>query len=807
MEIENITITNENNTQTAAEKQMNRHLRALELDKILEKAAERTSCDESRDTMLSLRPSNQLDRVQKMLTETSDAHSLCGRFGSPSFGGLTDISDSVRRCKTGASLSSSELLEIARVLHVLRTLKDWKKRSEGTKSSLDRYFESIVPSKYLEDKITGAILSEDEIADSASPELAAIRRKIRLTSSRARDTLDKMIRSSVVQKYLQENIITMRNGRFVVPVRAECRGSVPGLVHDTSGSGQTIFVEPMAVVEANNEIKVLESKERDEIARILWQLSAEVAEHAGNITTSCRAAVELDVIFAKADLAYKMKASLPIMNAGGVIELKKARHPLIDPEKVVASDVTLGENFDTLIITGPNTGGKTVSLKLIGLLTLMAECGFMIPASDNSRLSVFDSVYADIGDEQSIEQSLSTFSAHITNTISILSSCTSKSLVLLDELGAGTDPVEGAALAAAILERLREKGARIACTTHYAELKSYALRTAGVENGSCEFDVATLRPTYKLLIGVPGRSNAFAISRRLGMDDALVERAKELVSSESREFENVVSALDVQRQELMNKEREAENARRKAVKAQRKAEEELNKVRRQAQNEIDLARAQAQDILTKTRAEALSLLEEIEATRKKAESDAADKAALKGKIRSLEQTADPVSQRTNDGYVLPRKLKAGDDVLIVDIDKKATVLAPPDKSGKVLVQAGIMQLRTDVSNLRLSEEKKKTTARSHAARKPSNRSNYDVKAITEVDLRGMTAEEAIMELELALDSAVLSNMSQITIIHGKGTGVLRNAVHQYLKKSKYIKSYRLGVYGEGESGVTIAELK
>ena len=786
-----------------------RHLRALELDKILEKAAQLTSCEDARQKMLGLTPSKHLDTVNRRLSETSDAHMLSGRFGSPSFGGLSDVTESLRRSKTGASLSTSELLEIARVLHVIRTLKDWRKRSAGTKTSLDLRFDALVPSKFLEDKITSSIISEDEIADNASPELAAIRRKIRLTSSKARDQLDKMIRSSVVSKYLQESIVTMRNGRFVVPVKAECRGNVPGLVHDTSGSGQTIFVEPMAVVEANNEIKVLESKEQDEIARILWHLSAEVSDHSGLIINSYSAAVELDVIFAKADLAYKMKATLPIMNGDGIIELKKARHPLIDKDKVVASDVTLGSSFDTLIITGPNTGGKTVSLKLIGLLTLMAACGFMIPASDNSRLSVFDCVYADIGDEQSIEQSLSTFSAHITNTIDILGRCTSKSLVLLDELGAGTDPIEGAALATAILEDFHKKGATIACTTHYAELKSYALRTDGVENGSCEFDVATLRPTYKLLIGVPGRSNAFAISLRLGMDKELVDRAQELVSTESREFENVVSALDVQRQELLKKEQAAENARRKAVKAQRKAEEELANVRKQAQNEIEQARMQAQDLMTKTRAKALALLDEIEATRKKAESENADKTALKSRIKELEKTADPVAKRENDGYVLPRKLKVGDDVLIFDIDKNGTVLELPDKSGKVLVQAGIMQMRVKLDNLRLVENNKKKTAGSYlrSGKATVNRSNYDVKAITDVDLRGLTAQEAIMQLELAIDSAVLSNINQLTIIHGKGTGVLRQEVHKYLRTCKYIKSFRLGVYGEGEAGVTIAELK
>ncbi len=790
------------------ENQMSRHEKALELDKILIKASELTASSAAKQMMLEIRPLKTLEAVNKRLNETSDAHSMSGRFGSPSFSGLIDVSDPLKRSKAGASLSPAELLEISRVLAVIRNLKEWRKRSAGVKTILDMRFDALTPSKFLEDKINGAIITEEEISDNASVKLATIRRKIRLTSSKARDVLDKMIRSSVVQKYLQDNIITMRNGRFVVPVKAECRGNVPGLVHDTSGSGQTIFIEPMAVVEANNEIKVLQSKEKDEIARILWNLSAEVAEHASLIANSYIAAVELDVIFAKAALAYKMKASLPIMNSDGIIDLKKARHPLIDPEKVVPCDVVLGKDFDTLIITGPNTGGKTVSLKLIGLFTLMAECGFMIPAFDNSSLSVFDNVFADIGDEQSIEQSLSTFSAHITNTIGILKKCNKKSLVLLDELGAGTDPVEGAALAAAILEDLRKRGCRIACTTHYAELKSYALRTKGVENASCEFDVSTLRPTYKLLIGVPGRSNAFAISLRLGMEERLIQRAKELVSAESREFENVVSALDNQRQELQKKQAEVENARRKAIKAQKNAEEELEKIRSQSKSEIEKAKQQAQDILTKTRSQATKLLEEIEEVRKKAESDSADKANIKSKIKELENTADPIVKKEKSDYVLPRKLKIGDEVIIFDIDKKATVLELPDKSNKVLVQVGIMQMRVELNNLRLVEQKKKSPqSYVTSTRKVSNRSNFDVKAITEIDLRGMTASEAIHQLELDLDSAILSNINQVTIIHGKGTGVLRTEVHKFLKTCGYVKSYRLGVYGEGESGVTIVELK
>lgn len=785
---------------------MNKHCRALELDKILMRLADLTSCDDAKQAVLSITPSTGLFEVNELLKETGDAHMLSGRFGSPAFGGLSNVTNALRRAQTGASLSMSELLKVARTLHVIRTLKDWRKKSSSVESILDMRFDSLMPSKYLEDKITTAIISEDEIADAASSELATIRRKIRMCSSRARDILTKMIRSSVMQKYLQDSIVTMRSGRFVIPVKAECRGNVPGLVHDTSGSGATVFIEPMAVVEANNEIKVLESKEQDEIARILYFLSNEVGVNADAIIKSYNTAVELNVIFAKADLAYKMKASIPVMNDKGIINLKKARHPLIDPEKVVATDVNLGVDFDTLIITGPNTGGKTVSLKLIGLLTLMAMCGMMIPASDNSELSVFEYVFADIGDEQSIEQSLSTFSAHITNTIDILKNANSRSLVLLDELGAGTDPVEGAALAIAILQNFRSKGAKIASTTHYAELKAFALQTNGVENGSCEFDVATLRPTYKLLIGVPGRSNAFAISLRLGMEPELVEKAQKLVSAESRQFEDVVSALEKQQQGLEKKIKNVELAEHRARKAQRKAEQELAEVRKQAQQEIEKARQQALEITTKTRAQAYALLDELDAVKKKNEATAEDKSQLRNKIKELEKTADPVTKKANEGYTLPRKLKIGDEVLIFDIDKNATVLALPDSTGKVLVQAGIIKTRVDESNLRLLQSNKKKQAYT-TSKRTVNRSNLDVKAITEVDLRGMTAIEAIMELENAIDSALLSNMNQITVIHGKGTGVLRNEVHKYLKTCKAIKSYRLGVYGEGEAGVTIAELK
>ena len=509
-------------------------------------------------------------------------------------------------------LSAAELLGIAQILRITRGVRSWRSKCSGIETSLDLLFERLADNKYLEDKITSCIISEEEIADNASPTLYDIRRKMRIASQKAREILDKIVRSSTYQKYLQDAIITQRSGRFVVPVKAECRGNVPGLVHDTSSSGATVFIEPMGVVQANNDIRVLESKETAEIERILYELSIEAGAHADTASESYNSLVELSLIFAKASLGYKMKATLPLINDKGQIDLKNARHPLLDPKKAVPTSITLGKDFDTLVITGPNTGGKTVSIKTIGLLTLMAMCGLMVPASDNSEISIFSKVLVDIGDEQSIEQSLSTFSAHMTNIVSILKEANRSSLVLIDELGAGTDPVEGAALAVAILEKLRFKGAKIASTTHYAELKEFALKTKGVENGCCEFDVQTLRPTYKLLIGVPGRSNAFAISSRLGMEQDIVDRASTLVSEESRQFEDVVKNLDNRRQEL---EQELKSAHEQNIKAQenaKRAEEELAKVKKQAERELEKAKHEASLLLARTKAQADAIIEELE---------------------------------------------------------------------------------------------------------------------------------------------------------------------------------------------------
>ncbi len=801
---------------------MNRNYQSLELDKILELLAKETGCEDAAEQARALEPSSDLAEVRRRMADTAAAVMLMARFGSPSFGGAQNVTNALRRAEAGAALSMRELLAVAETLRVIRSLAEWRSHCAGVETCLDDRFGVLAPNKYLEEKINTAILSEEEMADSASPELMNIRRKQRAASSRVREKLDSMIRSPAYQKLLQDPIVTIRGGRFVVPVRAEHRGEVPGLVHDTSASGATVFVEPMAVVEANNELRFLLSREEAEIERILAELSAETGSFAGGIIADYGILVELNLIFAKGRLAYKMKATEPKLTDDGHILLRRARHPLIDPKKAVPIDVELGGAFDTLVITGPNTGGKTVTLKTLGLLSLMAMCGLMPPVSDGSTLSVFRQVLADIGDEQSIEQSLSTFSAHMTNLIHILGEAGEGSLVLLDELGAGTDPVEGAALAIAILERLRERGARVAATTHYAELKAYAIHTPGVENGSCEFDVATLRPTYRLLVGVPGRSNAFAISERLGMDPALVERAKALVSGDDRRLEDVVVTLEERRQTLEKELSEARSMRAKAQAAGQRAQAELDELDRLREKELEQARGEARRIVERARTEAERLMDELDALRK--QKNAADfaskaqeaKSQLRSRLRAVEDAVDPVTKKKQQSYTLPRPLQAGDEVLIVDIDKKGVVLSPPDDSGNVPVQAGIIKTRVPVGNLRLVTDKAAGAAASGktgAARRPSERTVRGVtsraqrEARMEVDLRGMMTDEGILELDRFLDEAVLSGIDQVTVIHGKGTGALRAAVQQHLRTHPSVKSFRLGVYGEGETGVTIVTLK
>lgn len=790
---------------------MNKNFKTLELDIILDKLANECTCDDAKDLALSLKPCTDLSEVELLLSQTEDAFSLLARFGAPSFSGLKNVNNPLHRAAAGGSLNPKELLDIAYCLRALRALNDWYGHCSGIRTNLDFFFEGIAVNKYLETKIFSCIINEEEISDSASPELADIRRKIRAKESSIRDKLDAMIHSAYYQKYLQEAIVTQRNGRFVVPVKSECRGNVPGLVHDTSSTGSTVFVEPTSVVDANNDIKVLQGRERDEIMRILFELSAEAGEFAESIKHSYNSAVMLNLIFAKAHLAYKMKATKPILNNEGIIHLKKARHPLIDKNKVVPTDIALGEDYDTLVITGPNTGGKTVSLKTIGLLSIMAMCGLLLPVSDRSRIAVFDKILVDIGDEQSIAQSLSTFSSHMVNIIDIMKQADDNSLILIDELGAGTDPVEGAALAVSIIESLREKGAKMAATTHYAELKAYALDTAGVTNGCCEFDVDTLRPTYRLLIGVPGRSNAFAITTHLGMDKAVVDKARGIVGSDNRDFESVLEKLEESRQALEDERKIAEEMTAKAKRIQEKAQSEKDKIETLKQCELDKARREAEKLIEAAKRKSSEFLLELEKLKKEQNNSNATeiarktRRAVKNQMGEMDDIINPMELADNwdYDYKLPRTPKVNDAVIIKGIGEGEIVEI---KENNIVVKSGLLKTRVKMSDIMLVEKpKKKQKPAQHNVYRTSSRADADVK--TELDLRGNMVDEALGELGLFIDKCVLNSIEEIRIIHGKGTGALRAAVTDYLRHHPNISEFRLGKYGEGENGVTIAKIK
>lgn len=789
---------------------MDKNHKALELDKVLNMLAAETSCEDSRALALGLKPAESLEDAKTLLQETDDAYILQAKFGSPSFYGLTNVTNAVRRAEAGGALNLTELLRIEATLRVIRAVCEWRNKTASINTVLDYRFDTLQPNKYLEDRINSVVKSEEEIADTASPALASIRRKIVNAGARVKEQLDKMVKSQTYQKYLQDAIVTQRDGRYVVPVKAEYRNEIKGLVHDTSASGATVFIEPMGVVEANNDIRLLKSQEKEEIERILYELSGEVGSFANGICESYRMLTELNLIFAKAHLAYKMKATLPKINDEGKIKVNRARHPLIDKNKVVPTDFELGINFDSLIITGPNTGGKTVSIKTIGLFCLMAMCGLMLPCAENSEVSFFKKILVDIGDEQSIEQSLSTFSAHMVNIIGILDVADSESLVLIDELGAGTDPVEGAALAVAVIEALRIKHVRLAATTHYAELKEFALKTSGVENGSCEFDVNTLSPTYKLLIGVPGKSNAFAISKRLGMRPDIVARARNLVSDESSEFEQVVSKLEESRQKLEKENQKLNRERNEVEKKLKEAERLKTKAENDSKKELEEARRQAGLIVSRTRAQAENLMAELDKLRKQRDKvmTQEQKSMLKAGIRNLENTSNPVEEKKpDDDYVLPRPLKVGDDVIIYDLGKEAVVLDIPKEGDQILVQAGIIKTRVPLSNLRLYSNRQKKKQGVGKDRRTVKVISSPQETSLDVDVRGMNSEEAIMEVDSFIDRCVRQGIATVTIIHGKGTGVLRAAIGQHLKRHPNVRSFRLGTYGEGESGVTVVELK
>ena len=779
----------------------------LELDQVLEQLARCAGSEGGKEACRKLRPVSDLEDVQRMLDETTAASNLCTRKGNPVFADVTDMSASLERADRGGCLQPMELLRIAGILRCARTIQGYIAEDEE-KTVLDSLFHSLTANKYLEDKIFGAILSEEEIADNASPALADIRRHMRIQAGKIRDSLQKVISSPAYSKFLREPIITIRQGRYVVPVKSECKNDVPGLVHDVSATGSTYFVEPMSAVNANNALRELELKEKKEIERILSELSSEAAAYREAINLDYRLLVQLDVIFAKAKLAYQMKAWAPLMNDQGRIELRKARHPLIDPKTVVPITLRLGTDFDSMIITGPNTGGKTVTLKTVGLLTLMAECGLHVPAGDGSVLSTFDAILADIGDEQSIAQSLSTFSSHMRTIVDVVDQCDDRTLVLFDELGAGTDPAEGAALATAIIEFCRKMGSRVVATTHYAELKLYAMRTNGVINASCEFDVETLRPTYRLLIGIPGKSNAFAISRKLGLSEEILKEADDLVDKSDKDFEDVLSQLEQQRQQMELARQEAERLRQETAQIQQQSQQYHDQLRKEKEKAMESARREAQHIIEEARAAANAASDELKALRKQL-TQGGDVSGINQRQSQLRRNlneaedklraAQPQQQRPKPS----RGILVGDTVELLKLGTKASVIAI-NKDGTYQLQAGILKLTAKQDEIYLLEHENPYQAKGGRP-KHSGREMKMSAMPTEVDLRGMDSVEAICVLERYLDEAMRAHLSQVRIIHGKGTGTLRAAVHQSLKRNKFVKKFRLGVYGEGEDGVTIAE--
>ena len=786
-----------------------RSLTKLELHLVLEQLAACAHSSEGKRRCLLLEPSADIEDVRSLLAQTTAASDLCSKKGYPSFTDIQDVSESLERADRGGTLQPVELLRIASILRSARTVKAYVS-PDDSRTVLSVYFDALMANKYLEDKISGAILTEEEIADTASTTLADIRRHMRIQSAKIRDSLQKVISSPAYSKFLREPIITIRQGRYVVPVKSECRNDVPGLVHDVSASGSTYFVEPMSAVNANNALRELELKEKKEIERILAELSAEAAAYREGITLNFDMLVQLDVIFAKSKLAYRMNAWEPAMNNEGRVELRKARHPLIDPKMVVPISLRLGTDFDTMIITGPNTGGKTVTLKTIGLLTLMAECGLHVPAGEGSQLSVFDAILADIGDEQSIAQSLSTFSSHMRTIVDVVAQCNDRTLVLFDELGAGTDPAEGAALAMAIIEFCRKMGSRVVATTHYAELKLYAMRTQGVINASCEFDVDTLRPTYKLLIGIPGKSNAFAISRKLGLSEEILKEASDLVGKSDKDFEDVLSQLEQQRQQMESARMEAELLRSETQKIKEKNQQYHDQLRREKEKAMESARREAQEIIEEARRTANAASEEIRAIKKQL-SESGDTTMINQRQAELRRNLNEAqgkirSQQPEKERPTPtRDILIGDTVELLKLGTRANVIAI-NKDGSYQLQAGILKMNARKDEIYLLEEsnpyQEKKVRPAHSGREMKMTATA-----SEVDLRGMDTIEAVCVMERYLDEAMRSNLKSVRIIHGKGTGAVRAAVHQALKKTKYVKSFRLGMYGEGEDGVTIAELK
>ena len=789
------------------------YLKTLELEKILQKAAGYAVCAQARELLLGQPAGETPEEVRFALAQTDAVNSLLLKNGSPRFGGVQGVDKVVGRAVKGGVLSMAELLEVAGALRNFQNLIAWYGLTEHDMLPVDDLFYALTAQPALEKQISSAILSPEEMADTASNTLFDVRRKIHATENSIRDKLDTIIKNSTTNKFLQDAVVSIRNGRFVVPVKAEYRGEVGGVIHDVSSSGSTVFVEPTAVVEANARIMQLRSQEKAEIERILIAFTEQVAQIEPVFNFSYQAMLQIDVLLAKAHLALEQKAYMPSVADGVWFDLKKARHPLIDKDKVVPIDVALGKAYDTLVITGPNTGGKTVTLKTAGLLCAMAQHGLLIPAHEHSTVCVFSDYLVDIGDEQSIEQSLSTFSGHMKKITGILDNAFQGSLVLLDELGAGTDPAEGAALAVSIIQQLRSQGALVMATTHYSELKVFALETAGVVNASCEFDVESLRPTYKLSVGVPGKSNAFLISEKLGLPARVIQRAQSHLASDDKRLDEVLAQLDDLKLQLKESQAQAEQAREEAGKTLQKAKEKYDALLRQGETELEATRLKARQMAQQVQADAFALAEELRKLQKGDQQSAAQRAARAREIarkdaERLYGKTDVVHSPARQ-FVPLKEVRLGQEVVIAEYDQLATVTALPDRNGMVEVRAGILKTKVPLKGLRAPDKLQKPakTARPAARERTATVQRVERTASMEISLLGMSVEEALMEADQFIDHAVLNGQTMVYLIHGKGTGALRNAIHQHLRGHKNVKSFRLGRYGEGEAGVTVVELK
>ena len=789
---------------------MNKHFRSIELDKILSLVADIAVSDACKEKILNTKPNTDFETVLTEIDKTDEAFVLSAKFGTPGFIALEDIKSSIERAKTGAMLSLKELITIRSLLNSVSRISAWYTQVESS-ISLKHLFTGLIKLSELERTLNSSIISETELSDDASQELSAIRRKIISKDNQIRDKLSKMIKSTEFQKKLQDNIVTLRDGRFVIPVKAESKNEVPGLVHDTSSSGATFFIEPMSVVELNNEIKVLQAKEQAEIERIIRELSTMCANEANSILFDYDLLIELEYYFSKATFASRTNSCKPKINNEGKINLIKARHPLIPKEKVVPVDIKIGYENTVMIITGPNTGGKTVALKTTGLLTAMVMCGMLIPVSTQSEISVFDNILVDIGDEQSIENDLSTFSSHMTNLVDILNCVTPSSLVLLDEVGSGTDPAEGAALAVSTINYLKSLSCRILTTTHYQELKLYATTETGIINASCEFNVEEMKPTYKLIVGVPGKSNAFVISKKLGLSDYIIDNAKKILKDEDTRFEEAIENLEKTRAELDDAKAQIEADRIKAKNIREKLENKQKEIDKIAKKEIDNAKEMASRLIDSVKAKSNSIIDELEDIRKSKEKEdfikreLEAKSALNKRIDALSDTVEDTEINKDDNYVLPRKLKVGDTVTMKGSANKGTVKSLTNDSATV--QFGMMSMKVKIKDLRLVEiiETDKKKNKGKVSKSVIGKAEREIRQ--ELDLRGFTVDEALMEVDRYIDGCVMTGVHSFTCIHGKGTGALRSAIQQFLRHHPHVRTFRLGVYGEGECGVTIVELK